>query len=179
LNVLRPTVALSVYIVFIAHALHTYPRCKDALASGGPQYAEWFVQEVRRFYPFFPAVPALVRRDFEWNGYHFPARRRVMLDLHGVNHDARLWNKPEQFEPERFKHWDGDSFNFVPQGGGDYAGGHRCPGEPVTIELMKKAVDLLTSKISYDVPPQDLTIETSRLPALPTSKFVIANVVAG
>lgn len=176
LNVLRPTVALSVYVVFIAHALHSYPRCKEALGSAEPQYAEWFVQEVRRFYPFFPAVPALVRHDFDWNGYHFPAHRRVMLDLHGVNHDPRLWSDPERFEPERFRDWDGDPFDFIPQGGGDHARGHRCAGERLTIELMKTALDLLAFKIRYDIPPQDLSIETSRLPALPRSKFVIENV---
>lgn len=98
LNILRPTVALSVYVVFIAHALHVNPECKAKLDSE-PEYPRWFVQEVRRFYPFFPAVPALVRETFEWHGYRFPAHRRVMLDLHGVNHDPRLWQDPQRFMP--------------------------------------------------------------------------------
>lgn len=33
LNILRPTVALSVYIVFMAHALHVHPECKAKLEA--------------------------------------------------------------------------------------------------------------------------------------------------
>jgi fatty-acid peroxygenase len=175
LNLLRPTVALSTYMVFVAHALHLHPRCKVLLTTD-PRYAEWFVQEVRRLYPFFPAVPARVRHDFEWHGYHFPAHRRVMLDLHGVNHDARLWPQPEEFRPERFRDWNGDPFALIPQGGGDHVQGHRCAGEGVTLELMKAALDLLALQMSYQVPAQDLSIDTTRLPALPRSRFVISNV---
>src|SRR5690606_22106683 len=83
LNVLRPTVAVSVYIVFVAHALHTQREAREQLHRGAPDDVERFVQEVRRFYPFFPAVAARVREDFEWRGYRFPQGRRVMLDLHG------------------------------------------------------------------------------------------------
>ena len=71
LNVIRPTVAVSVYITFVAHALHEYPECRRQLEAGEEGYAELFVQEVRRFYPFFPAVGARVQHDFEWRGYQF------------------------------------------------------------------------------------------------------------
>lgn len=102
LNVIRPVVAIAVYLTFVAHALHRYPHCRHGLRSGDAEYREWFVQEVRRFYPFFPAVVARVRQDFEWRGYAFPAGRRVMLDLYGTDHDVRLWQAPETFRPERF-----------------------------------------------------------------------------
>lgn len=176
LNVLRPTVAIAVYVAFIAHALHRHPECRQKLRTGEDGYPELFVQEVRRFYPFFPAVMARVRRDFEWKGYRFPEGRRVLLDLHGTNHDARTWDAPEEFRPERFRRWDGSPFDFIPQGGGDHYANHRCAGEWVTIELMKVASDFLARRIEYDVPEQDLRIDASRLPALPRSRFVIRNV---
>lgn len=175
-NVLRPTVAISVYITFAAHALHQYPECRQKLAAGEDGYAELFVQEIRRFYPFFPSVMARVRHDFDWKGYHFPRGRRVVLDLHGTNHDARTWEAPEAFRPERFRQWDGSPFNFIPQGGGDHGVNHRCPGEWITIDLMKVALDVLVRRIRYEVPAQDLRIETARLPALPRSRFVFSNV---
>lgn len=178
LNVLRPTVAVSVYIIFAAYALHQYPECRRKLVAGEEGYAELFVQEVRRFYPFFPAVMARVRHDFDWKGYHFPQGRQVVLDLYGTNHDARTWEAPEAFRPERFRQWDDSPFNFIPQGGGDHQVNHRCPGEWITIELTKVALRFLTQKIRYDVPAQDLQIETSRLPAVPQSRFVITNVQA-
>src|SRR3546814_9974873 len=55
LNILRPTVAVSVFITFTAHALHQLPACRQNLQADDG-YLECFVQEVRRFYPFFPAV---------------------------------------------------------------------------------------------------------------------------
>src|SRR3546814_15123713 len=66
LNVIRPIVAVGVYITFVAHALHQFPECRRKVEAGDDtSYTEMFVQEVRRFYPFFPAVAALVRREFE------------------------------------------------------------------------------------------------------------------
>lgn len=72
INVVRPTVATAVYLTFVAHALHQYPECRRKLESGDSRYAAFFVQEVRRFYPFFPSVAARVQRDFQWNGYRLP-----------------------------------------------------------------------------------------------------------
>ena len=68
INVLRPTVAVSVFITLAAHALHRHPEGRRRLRAGEAGYADLFVQEVRRFYPFFPAVMARTRRDFEWKG---------------------------------------------------------------------------------------------------------------
>lgn len=168
LNVIRPIVAAAVYITFVAHALHHHPECRSKLEAGDDgSYLELFVQEVRRFYPFFPAVAALVRRDLEWRGYQFPSGRRVILDLYGTNHDASTWDAPEAFRPERFSDWDGSAFNFIPRGGGDHDMNHRCPGEWITVGLMKQAAGVLSRHVKYDVPEQDLRIDVSRLPALP------------
>lgn len=176
INVLRPTVAVSVYITFIALALHHYPVCQQRLKSGEEGYIDLFVQEVRRFYPFFPAVMARVRHNFEWRGYAFPQGYRVLLDLYGTNHDARTWEQPEAFRPERFREWNGSPFNFIPQGGGDHFLNHRCPGEWIALELMKVAVDSLVNHMKYGVEEQDLRIDYSRLPALPRSRFIITHV---
>lgn len=175
LNVLRPTVAVSVYLTFVAHALHQYPEYRRRLEVGEDGYADLFVQEVRRLYPFFPAVMARVRR-LRLEGVPLPRGRRVMPDLYGTNHDARTWDAPKEFRPERFCQWDRSAFNFVPQGGGDHHVNHRCAGEWITIELMKVASDVLTKRIKYEMPEQDLGIDLSRFPALPKSRFRISNV---
>src|SRR3546814_12561235 len=64
----------------------------------------------------------------------------------------------------------------VPQGGGDHHAGHRCPGEWITIALLKSAVRMLTMEMRYSVPEQDLTVSLARMPALPRSRFVITDV---
>jgi len=142
----------------------------------GGQEVELFVQEVRRFYPFFPLQGARVRTPFDWQGVHFPVGRRVLLDLYGTDHHPQLWEKPDRFDPDRFRGWDGGAYDFIPQGGGDHHTGHRCPGEWITIELMKRAVTILTGEMDYDVPDQDLRVSLRRIPTLPASRFVIANV---
>jgi fatty-acid peroxygenase len=182
LNVLRPIVAVSVYLTFAALALHNYPGCREALRTfndkANREYAHFFAQEVRRFYPFFPAVGAETRHDFQWNGYHFPKAMPVLLDLYGTNHDERAWSEPYEFQPERFRNWNENPFTFIPHGGGDHFTNHRCPGESIAIELLKVAAEFFARRISYDVPSQDLEIDWDRVPALPKSQFIIAGVRA-
>jgi fatty-acid peroxygenase len=176
LNLLRPTVAVSVFIVFAAHALHEFPQCVAVLKRGNPADLDCFVQEVRRFYPFFPAVVARAREEFEWQGYSFRQGRRAIFDLYGTNHDPRCWDSPDEFRPERFRDRPVGPFDFVPQGGGDARVQHRCPGEGVTVAITKVSVDFLARRLGYDVPPQDLRIDFHRLPALPRSHFVMRDV---
>lgn len=78
--------------------------------------------------------------------------------------------------PERFRQWKRSPFSFIPQGGGEYLDGHRCPGEWITVELMKVAVVFLSTSVRYSVPQQDLRMSLSRIPALLSSRFVIGNV---
>jgi fatty-acid peroxygenase len=171
LNVLRPIVAVAVAIAHTAHALHTNPAWRERIARGGD--ALEFVQEVRRLYPFFPTLVARARRAFEWKGHAFRRGARVMLDLYGTNRDPRVWDRPEEFDPERFARGC-PAFGFIPQGGGDAARTHRCPGDAVAIELMRRAARFLTTRVAYTVPDQDLRIDTSSPPALPRDGFVIA-----
>jgi fatty-acid peroxygenase len=175
LNVIRPVVAIARYVTFAALALHEHPECRQKLKEEA-DYRHLFTQEVRRFYPFFPFAAARTSRSFEWQDYHFPEGVRVLLDLYGTNHDSKLWENPEEFQPERFRHWNESSFNFIPQGGGDYSVNHRCAGEWITIELMEVALDFLVNSIQYDVPAQDLQVSLTRMPTMPKSRFILSNV---
>lgn len=178
INVLRPTIAVARFITFAALALHNYPECKDKLCTTeeNDDYLTWFVQEVRRFYPFFPFVAAKVRKDFNWKDFQFTSGTLVLLDLYGTNRHPDLWENPEVFQPERFGDREENPFNFIPQGGGSYHNNHRCPGEWIAVSLMKAGVDFLVNKIEYEVPEQNLDIDLSRIPALPESRFIINNI---
>ena len=88
----------------------------------------------------------------------------------------KFGDHPNDFRPDRFLYWNGGLFEFIPQGGGDPARGHRCPGEGITVEIMKTSVDFLINKIEYDVPEQDLSYRLNRFPTLPESGFVICNI---
>ncbi len=175
LNVLRPTVAVSVFIVHAVHALHWYPEWSQRLKNGAA-LLDPFVQEVRRLYPFFPAVAARVKTAFEWNGYRFPEGCRVLLDLYGTNTDPRSWDAPRDFRPERFQSRIEDSYDFIPQGGGDHHLNHRCPGEWIAISQMKAFCEYFVGSIDYDVPDQDLELDPGELPSLPQNRFIMRNV---
>jgi len=176
INVLRPVVAVARYIVFGALALHTYPEWRARLAGGDDAALDMFVEEVRRYYPFFPAIGGRANARFEWQGLQFDKGDWVLLDVYGSNRHPSTWPDGEVFRPERFEGRQGSGFDLIAQGGGDVAQGHRCPGEMVTVELTRSALRLLASEVRYEVPQQDLEVDLSRMPALPASGFVIEGV---
>jgi fatty-acid peroxygenase len=171
LNIVRPTVAVAVYVAQAAHALHVHA---DALPQGDADERA-FVQEVRRWYPFFPAVAARTRVPVAWDGLEIPAGRRVMLDLFGTDRDSRSWTDPDAFHPDRFADWPGDPFTLIPQGGGDHYAHHRCAGEWTTIALVQDAIRFLRDDVRYTLPSQNLALDWSRMPSLPHSKVVLAH----
>ncbi|NCT24576.1 fatty-acid peroxygenase [Bacillus subtilis subsp. subtilis] len=176
INVLRPIVAISYFLVFSALALHEHPKYKEWLRSGNSREREMFVQEVRRYYPFGPFLGALVKKNFVWNNCEFKKGTSVLLDVYGTNHDPRLWDHPDEFRPERFSEREENPFDMIPQGGGHAEKGHRCPGEGITIEVMKASLDFLVHQIEYDVPEQSLHYSLARMPSLPESGFVMSGI---
>ncbi|NUT57388.1 MAG: cytochrome P450, partial [Agromyces sp.] len=173
INLLRPIVAVARYLAFCGHALERHPDWRERLRTDASARNR-FAQEVRRFYPFFPAIAGTVRRGFAWRGHEFEAGTRVVLDLYATNHDERSWTHPGRFDPERFATWVYDPDTLVPQGGGDAATGHRCPGEGATVALMERFLEWAAAEpAAYTVPPQDLRISLRRIPALPEDRMLI------
>jgi fatty-acid peroxygenase len=177
INLLRPVVAVGRYIVFSAMALRSQPHWREKFSGGDESELEAFVEEVRRLYPFFPLIGGRARRSFDWQDHAIQKGDWVLLDLHGTNHDPRHFPAPDKFRPGRGISWKDQGFYFIPQGGGEAATTHRCPGEAITVALMKEAVRLLTRSLSYDVPPQDLSLDLSSMPARPSSGFRIRDIV--
>lgn len=178
LNVIRPIVAVARYMVFAVMAMHEHPRCREHLskeASG--HYRRHFIQEIRRYYPFFPFLAARVKKDFTWHGYHFKRGWQAILDIYGTNHDRHRWEAPDQFRPERFEHEKTDLHRFamIPQGGSDHATQHRCPGEWITLALIDLAINKFSQQLSYNIPPQDLTVDLNVIPARPRSGLILSD----
>ncbi len=163
LNIIRPTVAVSVWMVFLLHAIHQHgaPDTDDDVALRA------FVQEVRRFYPFFPVVGALTSRDLEWRGMTLPEGTRTLLALWGTNNDPAVWSDPQVFDPTRITSSPPGPYELIPQGGGDYWLNHRCAGERISLALMEEATRFLTRDVVYEVPPQDLDLDWRSMPGLP------------
>lgn len=78
-------------------------------------------------------------------------------------HDADLWPEPYRFNPARFLDRSMASDELIPQGGGDTASGHRCPGEDIPLALLTVLSRRLAG-MAYSVPVQDLSIRLHRAP---------------
>lgn len=154
IDLLRPTVAVARFIVLAALTLRRYPDAR-AFVVGSEEEQTCFVQEVRRFYPFFPFIGGRARQPFEWHGRTIARDTGVVFDIYGTNHDARIWDAPDEFRPARFRGWRDDAYTLVPQGAGDHATTHRGPGEWITIALIRQAARLLATECRYEVPEQD------------------------
>ncbi|GAA3962918.1 fatty-acid peroxygenase [Streptomyces marokkonensis] len=177
LNVLRPTVAVSWFVAFAAHALHRWPAHRERLRAGDGAFATAFAHEVRRFYPFAPFLGGRTVTELTWHGESVPAGGILLLDVYGQNHDEKLWGDPYAFRPQRFLERPADPDELIPQGGGDPATGHRCPGERITVGLLDSLAVRL-ARLEYTVPEQDLRIPLRRIPTRPRSGFAVTGVRA-
>jgi fatty-acid peroxygenase len=168
LNIIRPATAVAWLVAFAGHALDRWPRHRGLLRAADTDFTRAFTHEVRRFYPFTPFLAGRAARDLTLQGQAIPAGTLVLLDVYGQNHDPALWERPYEFRPDRFIGRQIGEFDLIPQGGGDPRTGHRCPGERITIALLGTLAQRL-ARLDYYLPPQDLDIDLSRIPARPTS----------
>jgi fatty-acid peroxygenase len=173
LNILRPATAISWFIAYAGHALHRSPEQRTMLSD--PTYATEFAHEVRRYYPFVPFLGALSLIDQRLDGIAIAKGDLVLLDVYGQLHDELWWDNPEAFRPTRFRDRLIDPFTLIPQGGGDVRTGHRCPGEDITVDVLRTIVPRL-ARMRYDVPEQDLRVPLRRIPSHVNSGFEIERV---
>ncbi|XP_055608121.1 probable cytochrome P450 305a1 [Uranotaenia lowii] len=66
-------------------------------------YSEAVTMEVQRFFPVAAiSGPRRATRDIKMGGYTIPKNTTVFVDLKSVHMDPEYWQKPEEFNPERF-----------------------------------------------------------------------------
>lgn len=177
-NSFRPMIAVSRFVAFAAKELHDRPEWRERIAAetaqrgslvGGP-LATAFAQEIRRTAPFVPMLPAWAETDAELDGERVPAGGRVVLDILGTDTDTREWERPSQFDPERFVGVDDYEalHAFVPHGGGDVRTGHRCPGEKLAIAGLAASIAVLSDP-RLRISGHGLDVNRRRMPTKPRS----------
>lgn len=165
LNVIRPAQAAAWFVAFAGLALQQHPDLAEQV--GTDDTFRWaFAQEVRRFYPFVPALAARPRYTQDVLGHRLSPSGMVVLDVYGTNHDPAVWGDPEVFRQQRFVDAVIPPDGFVPQGGGDVASGHRCPGEDVVLIMITAALEALATT-GFELPDQNLGWPESPLPTRP------------
>lgn len=87
------------------------------------------LQEVERLGSVVPrGLPRSNQSSAKFREYIFPERCMFTLNVHAIHRDPKLWDKPEEFKPERFINGDGKVFRppyLVPFGSGKRS----CAGE--------------------------------------------------
>jgi cytochrome P450 len=84
-------------------------------------YTERVVLESMRVFPAVYLVGREATRDMELGGFHVPRGMTIMMSQWIVHRDARFFDRPTEFRPER---WEGDfarklpHFAYFPFGGG-------------------------------------------------------------
>src|SRR5699024_5327514 len=85
-----------VWVALMGHALFAENNVYDDLKADFDNLQDSFIQEMRRYYPFFPMLPAIAVDDVEVNSYQIHKDSWVVLDLYGSNYDELTINHPEQ-----------------------------------------------------------------------------------
>ena len=120
-------------------------------------YTRQVFMEVLRMYTVIPFLPRALNNDDQLGEYHLPAKALILVFYHGVHHNPKVWDKPEIFDPERFKteRMAGQHmFAYVPFS----AGPRKCAGDDFAILEGTLAIAMIIQK--YDiklVPNQNLT----------------------
>ncbi|KAE8009552.1 hypothetical protein FH972_005983 [Carpinus fangiana] len=109
-------------------------------------YLKCILKETLRLHPPVPlSVPRETSTSVKFRGYDIPQKTRVFLNIWAIQRDPTLWERPEEFLPERFKDtavdFNRQEFEFIPFGGGR----RRCPG----LTFGVASIEYVTANILY------------------------------
>jgi cytochrome P450 len=156
-------------------------RCRDEVARVTPDgpldvdaldalaLCTSVVLEAKRTAPLVPLAFGRAARTFTVGGFEVPEGWTVWLALHLHNRDPDLFANPDRFDPDRFGPGRAEHHRplaFIPQGV-DPPEGHRCLGLDYSTALAVAFLAVLLRGYAWELPAQDLTLDFSKLPAVP------------
>lgn len=127
-------------------------------------YIEAIVKETMRMHPVAPMlVPRMAREDIQIAGYDIAKGTRVLVNTWTIERDPKLWDKPDEFCPDRFvgKAMDvkGQDFELLPFG----SGRRMCPGYSLGLKVIQASLANLlhgfTWKLAGNVKGEELNME--------------------
>jgi len=118
------------------------------------KYLGAIVKETLRLYPAAPLLlPHMAAEPCTVGGYYVPGGTELLLNAWGIHRDPAAWERPLDFEPERFMKSsspdiNGRDFKYLPFGCGRRA----CPGMRVAMRMLKLTVGRLVQSFDWSVP---------------------------
>jgi cytochrome P450 len=119
----------------------------------GLQRTAAFVREVTRLHPTNPRITRAALVDTVVGGEPVPAHTRVVLNVNGLNRDARLYAEPDRLLPER---WLGDrpqKLAYLSFGLGE----RRCLGETLALSALAALLPALLADWELELSDRRVT----------------------
>uniref|UniRef100_A0ACD5TRG0 Uncharacterized protein n=1 Tax=Avena sativa TaxID=4498 RepID=A0ACD5TRG0_AVESA len=139
--------------------------CKDAveeLDAANLPYLQAVVKEAMRLHPVAPIMlpHQAVAEGVELGGYAVPKGSTVIFNTWAIMRDPQVWERPDEFVPERFMFMDmaaaekvvvefhGKDFQFIPFG----SGRRICPGLPMAERVVPFILASLLHTFEWRLP---------------------------
>jgi cytochrome P450 family 135 len=117
-------------------------------AGQGEEYLTAVANETLRVRPVVPIVVRMLQETLRVGGYELPAGTRVVPSIYLTNRNRRVYDRPEEFLPERFLESAPETFSWIPFGGGI----RRCIGASFAQLEMKLILRTVLSELEPRVP---------------------------
>ncbi|KAI3733227.1 hypothetical protein L1987_64447 [Smallanthus sonchifolius] len=126
-------------------------------------YLKAVIKETLRLYPVLPLlIPRESRDRCILEGYEIPKKTLVYVNAWAVGRDPKCWERPEEFEPERFMcssvDYKGADFEWIPFG----SGRRGCPGISLGAATVELALSNLVYSFDLELPEGTKDIDTSK-----------------
>ncbi|KAK1363181.1 Psoralen synthase [Heracleum sosnowskyi] len=115
-------------------------------------YLKAVIKESMRINTPTPILLREAREDVKVMGYDIKSRTRVFINVWAIARDPALWDKPEEFRPERFLNnlidYKGLHFEYLPFG----AGRRSCPGMRFAMAVNELALANVVNMFDFALP---------------------------
>jgi cytochrome P450 len=124
-------------------------RLRAEIAAGeSEEYLNAVVNETLRVRPVVPIVVRLLKQSMDVGIYTLPAETRVAPSIYLTNRNARIYEQPAEFRPERFLGATPETFSWIPFGGGI----RRCIGASFALLEMKLMLRTMLAELEPEMP---------------------------
>ncbi|WOH07505.1 hypothetical protein DCAR_0726935 [Daucus carota subsp. sativus] len=123
-------------------------------------YLKAVIKESMRLYIPAPLLlPRAAREDIKVMGYDIKSGTQVLINAWAIARDPSLWDKPEEFRPERFLSspldYKGLNYEYLPFG----AGRRSCPGIRFAMALNELAIANVVHKFDFKLPDGERMVD--------------------
>jgi cytochrome P450 len=117
-------------------------------AGESEEYMNAVVNETLRVRPVVPIVARMLKEDLQVGRDLLPAGTRVAPCIYLTNRNPKVYERPEEFMPERFLGEGPETFAWIPFGGGI----RRCIGAAFATQEMKLMLATMLSELQPSLP---------------------------